>query len=236
MKKKIVGIIGGMGAEAGCYFYERLIKNTKARNDHDHIETILYTNVHIPDRTQAILYGGESPVEEINKSIKLLEKSGATILVMPCVTAHYFIDEIIYSECSTLLNLLQLASERIFNQKPLIKKIGVIATTGTLKSGLLNPYFEKNGKKLIFLKNTAQEDLVMNAIFGKNGIKNSHDRTDARARILESVRLLRKNGAEAILSSCTEIPLVLNKSDLDIPLFDILEYGAKEIVKMLGKE
>jgi aspartate racemase len=91
---KTIGMIGGMGPLATVHLFERIVLRTKAEKDQDHIRIIIDNNTNIQDRTKAILGYGESPVKELVGSAKMLEKSGADFLIMPCNTAHYFIDHI----------------------------------------------------------------------------------------------------------------------------------------------
>ncbi|MFR5602049.1 MAG: aspartate/glutamate racemase family protein, partial [Lachnospiraceae bacterium] len=90
----IIGIIGGMGPLATCDLFDKMTRMTAATTDQEHVHIIIDSNTCIPDRTQAILHGGPSPVPEIKKSAKRLENMGASLLIMPCNTAHYFYDEI----------------------------------------------------------------------------------------------------------------------------------------------
>jgi len=91
---KTIGIIGGMGPLATVHLFERIVLRTKAEKGQDHIRVLIDSNTNIQDRTKAILGIGESPVKELVNSAKILENSGADFLIMPCNTAHYFIDEI----------------------------------------------------------------------------------------------------------------------------------------------
>ena len=91
---KTIGIIGGMGPLSTVHLFERIVLRTKAQKDQDHIRVLIDSNTNIPDRTKAIISDGEDPVRELVNSAKILENSGADFLIMPCNTAHYFIDEI----------------------------------------------------------------------------------------------------------------------------------------------
>ena len=86
-----IGIIGGMGPLATCDLMEKIIDYTDAASDQEHIHVLVDSNTNIPDRTEAILHGGENPVPEMVKSAWKLESMGADILIMPCNTAHYLL-------------------------------------------------------------------------------------------------------------------------------------------------
>lgn len=168
--EKTIGILGGMGPEANAYFYELIIKNTKARKDQEHIRTIIYANPEVPARTDAIMEGGESPLPYLVEGVRILKGMGADFIVMPCVTAHYWLPEILAQERVSFLSLLDEAI--LYGQRkiPGLKKAGLISSTGTLKSRLFHDAFEKKGVEVI-APNEEEQGLVMEAIFGEKGIK-----------------------------------------------------------------
>ena len=92
--KKTIGIIGGMGPLATAKLFERIVINSGAASDQEHPRVIIDNNTSIPDRTDYILGKGSDPRPELIKTALGLESMGADFLVMPCNTAHYFLDEI----------------------------------------------------------------------------------------------------------------------------------------------
>ena len=91
MNKRILGILGGMGPAATADLYAKIVALTDASSDGEHIRTIIDSNVNIPDRTAAILAGGENPLEEMEAALGNLVCSGAEVIIIPCNTAHYFL-------------------------------------------------------------------------------------------------------------------------------------------------
>ena len=94
MNDKLIGILGGMGPEATAHFYFKLIKATPSKTDQDHFRVIMDSNSKIPDRTSAIFGNGENPVPALIETAKTLECAKVDVACIPCITAHYFIDEI----------------------------------------------------------------------------------------------------------------------------------------------
>lgn len=89
--KKTIGILGGMGPLATADLYRKIIERTRADRDSEHIRVYIDGNAAIPDRTAAILHGGEDPVPEMLSTLRHLEACGADCIIMPCNTAHYFL-------------------------------------------------------------------------------------------------------------------------------------------------
>ena len=135
---KVIGIIGGMGPEATASLFTRIIKCTKVEKDQDHYRVVIDSNPKIPDRTAAILGRGQSPVPAIVATGKNLEKIGADLLLLPCITSHYFIQEIQNHLSVPVINAIEELYKYIVNKDPNASKIGVLATSGTIKSGLFN--------------------------------------------------------------------------------------------------
>ncbi|HUV38977.1 MAG TPA: aspartate/glutamate racemase family protein, partial [Planctomycetota bacterium] len=91
---RVIGVLGGMGPEATADFFVKLIRLTPARCDAEHLHVVIDSNPQIPDRTAFIERKGPSPLPLLVAAARRLVDAGADLLVMPCITAHLFIDEI----------------------------------------------------------------------------------------------------------------------------------------------
>jgi aspartate racemase len=224
--KKTIGILGGMGPEATSFFFNQIIKKTKAGKDQGHIKVIIYNNPEIPPRTDAILHTGPSPLPHLLEGVKMLRQAGADFIVMPCVTAHYYLNDILAKEKVSFLNLLDETLLYTLRKFPGVKKLGLIGSTGTLKSKLFHDIFAKQGIEVI-APNDKEQELVMEAIFGEKGIKAGFTLGSPKEIILQTATALIERGAEAIISGCTEVPLVLKEKDIPVPLIDPLRILAE---------
>ncbi|AKB85259.1 aspartate/glutamate racemase family protein [Methanococcoides methylutens] len=225
---KTVGILGGVGSESTARFFLKLIKNTPAKTDQDHLRIFIDNNPNIPDRTQAILGLGVSPVEEANKSIEVLENAGAEIIAIPCNTMHYFYPELQASTKVPIINMITETASYIQKAFPDMKKIGLLATTGTIMTRLYHDAI--NGIELITPNEELQEK-VMNSIYGEEGIKAGYTEGHPRDDILEVIEVLIEKGAEAIILGCTELTLLSLKEDVPVPLVDPSLVLAEVVVK-----
>lgn len=230
---KTVGLLGGMGPEATARFFELVIKNTQAACDQEHLRIIICNWPQIPDRTKAILYRGQNPLPRMLEGLKVLEKAGAELIAVPCMTAHHFLPEL---RRRTRLKLLDLVSETARWTKrnlPEVKIVGLLATEGTVATGLFQKAF--NRQKIRTLQPTpGSQKKIMEAIYGPKGIKAGHT-TGLPARLLrEAAGELIEAGARAIIAGCTEIPLALKPERLPVPLIDPMTVGARELVRRAG--
>ncbi|WAM34196.1 cysteate racemase [Caldicellulosiruptor morganii] len=229
MNDKIIGIIGGMGPEATADLFMKIIQKTKVEKDQDHFRIIIDNNPKIPDRTKAILYGGESPVEELIKTAKNLEKAGVDVACIPCMTSHYFIQEIQKSVSYPIINAFEVVRKHIIKHYPNVKKIGVLATTGTVKMGMYEKYLEF--AKVIYPSSTIQEEKVMEAIYGEKGIKRGVKNEIPLNLLRDAAKHLISQGAELIILGCTEIGLVLKQEHVEVPVIDPMDVLADELIK-----
>jgi len=228
---KIIGILGGLGPEATAELFLRIIRATPAKRDQDHLPIIIFNNPQIPDRTAAILYGGESPLIELIKTAQRLERAGADFIIMPCNTAHYYYDELKSSVKIPFLNMIELTVKRVLNVYPNVKLVGLMATTGTVKTGLYQKYFENYGVKVI-VPSDEEQHIVMSGIY--DGVK-AGDLNLGRRLLLDVANKLIANGAELIILGCTEISIVIKNGDLKVPVVDPLQVLAEEAVKLALK-
>jgi len=233
--KKTIGILGGMGPEATAYFYELIIKKTKAEKDQDHIKVLIYSNPEIPARTPAILEEGPSPAPLLLEGVRRLMKAGADFIVIPCVTAHHFMPEVTAQDRFVFLSLLDESFRWTKEYLSGIKTVGIIASSGTLKSRLFHDTFEKGGIEVIGPEE-AEQDMVMAAIFGKEGIKAGFTEVRPKEVIVDIAKALIERGAEAIIAGCTEVPLVLKAEDISVPLIEPLSIMAEAAIIDAGYE
>ena len=146
MYKKL-GILGGMGPLATCRFYMNIIKATPAKTDQEHIDMVILNACHIPDRTAAILHGAASPLPYLLKGCQSLAAQGCDVIAIPCNTSHYYFDQL-QSGCSAgILNMIELTAEK--SEAAGVKKAYLMATEGTVKTGLYQKYFGKRNIEII---------------------------------------------------------------------------------------
>lgn len=227
-----IGILGGMGPEATVYLFDLIIKLTKVERDSDHIPVIIYSNPKIPDRTEAIIKNGPSPVPLLIEGVKFLERAKVDIIVMPCITAHHFYPEIIKGLKTPFLNLLDETVKYVENKKKDIKRLGLLATTGTVKTSLFQNHFERGNREII-LPDRDDQLLLMDAIYGKEGIKAGY-KEEPKKLIKEIVEHLVYERAQAIIAGCSEVPLVLKDDDISIPFIDPLRIITFQSILRMG--
>ncbi|MAE13186.1 aspartate racemase [Candidatus Woesearchaeota archaeon] len=227
----IIGILGGLGPEATKDLYEKIIQTTPAKCDQDHIEIIIYNNPKIPDRTQAILYNGENPLPQLIHTAKTLEKAGAELIVIPCNTAHYFLDKLQPRTPVPILNMIEETAAFIHHNYPDTKKVGILATTGTIKTNLYQKTLQNTGIMPITPSTYEQESLIMEAIYGTQGIKRGK-KTQPRKLLLKAAQSLTQQGAQLIILGCTEIPLALRQKEISSVLINPANILAEKIITL----
>ena len=221
-----IGIMGGMGPEAGILLQSLIINETPAEKDQDHLEVFTYTNPHVPDRTQSLKEdGGESYLNAVTESLNLLESVGVDILVIACNTAHARISEIQESVKTPILNIVELAKSEIIKTNGVV---GILATDGTLKSCLFT--ISENPKKTITPNEKLQIE-VMNVIHDiKKGLKDG----SVEKRLQKVINSMMESGCKKFVLGCTELS-IYNKelSNLFGDIFiDPMVLAAKKLVKM----
>lgn len=227
-----IGILGGMGPEATVYLFDQVIRFTKAQRDQEHIPIIIWNNPTIPDRTQAILAGSPSPLPILVEGARWLEKGGADIILMPCVTAHFYYDEIVKHISVPFLNLMDITYQYVETHFPGAKRIGLIATTGTIQAGLFQVIFNRCGRQIL-VPDSFHMQLFMDCVYREDGIKAGY-KEGPKQKMIKIVRNLLSQEVDAIIAGCTEIPLVLNQEDLDIPFINPLQILACESIRISG--
>ena len=237
MPEKIIGILGGMGPEATIDVFTKIVKGTKAKKDQDHLQILINNNPKIPDRTLAIQGRGPSPLAQLVRSAKILEKAGADFIVIPCVTVHHYYEPLQEKIGIPILHLLELTAHYMKTRLKRMTKVGLLATTGTIRTGLFQKYFSNNDIQLLIPTFDVQKRWVMEAVYGKRGIKAIGPSENSKRLIRKASESLIFRGAQAILAGCTEVPLVLKEGDLPVPVIDPISILAQAaIVKARGRK
>ena len=228
VRNRVVGILGGVGPEATAELFWRIIRATPVQSEQGHLRIIIDNNPQIPDRTLAILGKGESPLEELVKTALNLEKAGAEIITIPCNTAHYYLDDLRKSVHVPVIDMILETVNYISEQFPEMKKLGLLATSGTVRTQLYQRRLES--REVLLPDRESQEDL-MAAIYDDTGIKLGFTGGSARNSVLSIAQSLVTRGAEAIIAGCTELSLVLSAPDISVPLIDPLQILAVAVVR-----
>ena len=216
----MIGILGGMGTQAGLDFCNKLAILNRGKIDQEYPLFILYNKANIPGRPESIgVHTSKLSNRPINKKSKkkyqsvlksllkgcqLLEKSKCKFIVIPCNTAHYWYDDLNRKINLPIINM----PKEVFNHT--IKKckknssVGLLATEGTLKTGIYNRFFDKN-YQLIYPNSNLQKNSVNKAIkFVKMGnVKKAN-------KIIEpAVNYLIEKTCKKIILGCTELPIAI---------------------------
>jgi len=233
--KKVIGILGGMGPEATVHMYSLIIKHTLAEKDQDHTRIFITSNPEIPPRTDAILQQGPSPVPFLIEDIQRLKNAGVDFVILPCVTAHYFMPEVLAQIDVPFLSLLDEALDWAKENISGLKKVGLLSSTGTLISKLFHDKFGQAGIEVMAPEGEDQQR-VMDAIFGAKGIKAGFMSGPSKEHIIRTAEKLISRGAEAIIAGCTELPLVLKAADISAPLIEPMDILARKSILEAGYE
>ena len=228
--KKTIGILGGMGPLATADLFQKIVLLTKADTDREHIRVYIDSNANIPDRTAAILSGGEDPVPEMASALRHLEACGADCIIMPCNTAHYFLPRLQAMTKIPFLSILTAAAEACKAQFP-GKTVGILATRGTLAANLYQEALAQAGVPYLVPDAPAQ-DALMRVIY--DGVKAGKSPDSYRADFLTVLEQMSAGGAEVFLLGCTELPLAAEALNIALPTVDPTAELAKASIRFCG--
>ena len=216
----MIGILGGMGTQAGLDFCNKLAILYRGKVDQDYPLFILYNKANIPGRPESIGIQTRSlSNRRINKQSEkkyslvlkslingcnVLKKAKCKFIVIPCNTAHYWFDDLKKKINLPIINM----PKEVFNftEKKCKKNssIGLLATEGTLKTGIYNKFFDKK-YKLIYPNLSIQKNSVNKAIkLVKMGKVKS-----ANKAIKKAIDYLIKKRCKKIILGCTELPIAI---------------------------
>jgi len=221
-----IGIIGGLGPLATAKFMNML--SLRLENIKKEIEMVIINDPTTPDRTSYILDNTKpNPINKILEMVKKLELFNCDLLVMPCNTASYFYKEIENSTNILFINIVEETVKYLHNHN--IKKIGLLATEGTIKSGIYKELLDIYNIELV-IPNHNEQKIISSIIY--DGIKsNKKINLDEFYHV---VNHLKKLNCERIILGCTELSALKEIYQLkDDILIDAMEILADSTIKYI---
>ena len=219
-----LGVIGGMGPLATVNFYERVVLNTEAKCDNEHIDMIVLNHSTMPDRTKCIIENRKTEfLEAIKKDFAILENIGVEAVAIPCNTRHYFYDEF---KKLTDLKIINMIEETILEvKKSRIQKVSIFGTLGTLNSKVYEKYAKEYGLEVKEVSE-ADKQAVMDIIYNIKETNNLDNKqfTDILNRYCddETVGII----------ACTELSLLDIPEDINT--IDALNVLVKRSIELSG--
>jgi aspartate racemase len=222
--RQLVGVLGGMGPLATVDFMQKVILSTPASRDQDHIPMVVYSVPQIPDRVSAIAAGTDEPFPAILAGLRILERAGAQLIVMPCNTAHAWYDRL---AASTDLDIVHMADavRRKVGDRP--ETIALMATAATVRAGFYQRYLGDGHRKIIVPPEPVQ-DLLNAAI---RAVK-AAEASQARDFMQQAGEAMLDAGADRMLLACTELPLAARGTTFEGQCLDATQCLAEACIAL----
>jgi aspartate racemase len=242
----MIGIVGGVGPYAGLDLARKIFDETIASADADHLPlALLSVPERIADRTEFLLGKTDvNPAHAIAGIIRRLESMGASVIGIPCNTAHApEIFDAITCEVEGMggrvgiVHMIEEAAAFIRKNYPEVGAVGVLSTTGTFRAKVYPAILGRMGLDVVEPDEGLQEKVHAAVYDPGYGIKARSNPVAARARdaLLEGVAALQKRGADAVILGCTEIPLAIPEKKIgDTPMVDPTLILARALIKRIA--
>lgn len=226
-----LGVLGGMGPQATNTFYQFIIDRTDALTDQDHVNALILSDSGIPDRTAAIL-GSEQQREAVCQRLlagaRLLEGAGCTCIAVPCNTAHYFLDQVQEQIRIPILHMIRETAKTLAAQGK--TRPGIVATVGTIQSGLYQKEFAALGIQAVIPSDPAQAQ-AMSLIY--DDIKSGRDGDPQKFAAVH--RDLLAQGCDCAVLACTEMSVFASQHHLPPFYTDAMAILAERSVQACQK-
>ena len=205
----MLGVIGGMGPAATADFFTKLIEETGAASDEGHIPTLIASDPRVPSRTAAILDRGPSPLPALLAIRGRLLAAGATVLAMPCNTAHAWYDDLARDCAAPFVSIVEASCDAVAPLAAPGSGIGLVATRATLAARIFDRCLRARGYTVA---PPSEDELAASVLPAIRMVKEGRAR-EAGALLEPAVRALLDRGAAAVVLACTETPVALDVVD-----------------------
>ena len=227
--KKVLGIIGGMGPQATVDLLQKILNYTDAKSDQENMRIFVDNHPQIPDRTSAILSGGECPIEALMESVRKLDGCGVECMIMPCNTAHYFLPKLDIPPHIVFLNMIEIAA-KVCLDRHLGKTAGILSTVGTAKSGIISGVFEKMG--INYIKPLDEDQQILGQLI--LDVKAKADMKEIIRKFNIITDEMSARGADYFVLGCTEIPIIVQSYSFPHDYVDPTVELAKAAIRTCG--
>jgi aspartate racemase len=201
---KRLGILGGMGPAASAEFLVRLIEQTPAGSDQEHIPVILWSDPTVPDRSTSLLNGDDAPWEYLRRGIQGLKNANCDHIIIPCNTAHFWYDRM--AELGVpITHIVDSVAAELRNKNVTNTTIGILGTKATISQGLYQQRLTEQGWNCITPTDREMTEYVQPAI----DLIKAGKIVMAEGLLNQVIGHLIDWGANAVVLGCTEIPLAI---------------------------
>ena len=229
-EKALLGVLGGLGPMSTVYFYELLTSHTKASSDAEHLDLLISSRATTPDRTAFILgHSKEDPLPVMREEAERLVAAGATLLVIPCNTAHYFYEGLQQKCPVPILNIIR-ETVAFLNQNG-IKRFSLLATEGTVTAGSYQKISGPLGLECVIP--TQEEQAIVSSVIYDHIKQN---KPADMQKLLSVVRSMEKRGSEITVLGCTELSLLKKQFPYGSAVVDSLEVLAYRTIQACHKK
>lgn len=223
----MLGVLGGMGPAATAEFLKRLVDQTPAGKDQDHIPTIVWNDPRVPDRSTAMKRGTDEPLPWLVQGVRGLKAAGCDYIVIPCNTAHFWFHELVKQDVP-IIHIVDSVANALRQVGVTNTTIGVMGTQATVELGLYQYHLNKLGWNCVTPAKEEMDTMVQPAI----DLIKAGDLETARPMLMTVVDSLIARGVRAVVLGCTEIPLsVRDNIRGDIPLINSIDSLVKSSIK-----
>ena len=216
---KRLGILGGMGPAASAEFVVRLIAQTPATRDQEHIPFVLWNNPQIPDRSTSMRNGTNEPLPLLIEGVAMLRAMSCDLIVIPCNSAHYWYDELIKYGIP-IIHIVDSVASELRNLNVVNQTIGVMGTQGTIEFGIYQNRLNRQGWNCIVPTQHEMDTYVQPAI----DLIKAGKIKESQPLLINVIQNLIDRGATAVVLGCTELPLAIRiTSENSVPIINSID-------------
>ncbi|WP_083443635.1 cysteate racemase [Ornithinibacillus contaminans] len=231
MEHKKLGVLGGMGPAATALFFEKVIENTKANKDQEHIDMVILNHATIPDRTSAILEDNKTDfLVAVQKDFDLFEAAGVANIAIPCNTSHYFYDDMQAMTSIHIINMIEETVQYIRDKYGPSAKVGILATDGTINTGIYQNECHKYNMKA-HIPNVLVQEQVMRTIYDF--------KADKPVDVLGFERIIttmmEEENCDCVILGCTELSCIPVGDHIQPYCVDAMQVLVNEAITRSGK-
>jgi aspartate racemase len=194
-----------MGPMATADFFRKLVEETPAQRDEDHVPVLIYSVPQMPSRDKAITSGGESPLPQMLAGLQALKRQHVDFVAIPCNTAHFWYEDLCREGGLPILHIVDAVCDELSNGNGVEGPIALLSTDATLLSRIYHDRLADRGIELMVNTPAEQDEFVNPGI----ALVKCGRMKEAGMAVDRAVARLMERGAKKLILGCTELPVAL---------------------------
>jgi aspartate racemase len=219
-----IGILGGMAPESTVEYYRQIIQASHEHGWEKRYPRTIILSQNFEEFYDPLSAGDDEQVLEVlSAGLESLAAAGADFVLLASNTPHKFYKDLLEDSPLPILSIVDATAEAAVERG--FERVGVLGTLHTTNGDFYPEGFAAHDLE-VCTPDQEDKEWTHEKIFGEltSGVHTAETKADL-VEIVE--KMVEEQGIDAVALACTELPLILDESDLPVPILNTTSLHAR---------